>query len=611
MHLTQKKKFSTFCIAVLLILLTPLILFIGNVFQKNYAVAENAYLEISAGEFEVNSKVDNEEYCIIYAEYTGDADLPQGLYRPYATKNVDVQTNLGVSAVLEKIQAQGNTKNVAFHFLKTVDEDTKTGVDDAVTKLIIPDGTQFDAHADYSSTYAGIVFKGNTVFERDGDTWKSVVESESTPTGSSVPLNGGDTVRIAWNENLQSLEATIALPYTAEEAVTYTGEVVYSVSGIEYSDTVTAQQNAGEAVLTLIFENSQVLRAGTGISITLSESTLTSEAFGELKLTGEITFYGYSDGEWLTEEYLEIRKTVDEETTVEKLSIDTTVYEFPQATHKAGHSFLGWIYENAIYRAGDEMTISQNTKFLIIEARYLAYSLLDGASVRYGVNAADSGLRFSAILERLSFEENAEFIRTIGIILMPTDQIVEGKEFTLSNYNGDVAVGQAYQNKADISFNASGIFKLNVAIVKMLDGNYNRAFSARAYTIVEYASGADYVWENKIESRSIYEVASNALQDENKESVFTSDQITLLQSYVNSIADISFDGTSVTIISVAQTPVITAASVSINEDGVVTIVVTTTATRFFGVIYNGVRIRGSGQITGEGTVTLSFIAPTV
>ncbi len=611
MHSTKKTKLISLIIALLCLLMGVFILSEKNSVPNRKALAEGEYLEILPTDFEVTSYVDNGFICTIYVDYMGQGLLPQSTTNnlKYATENILIQTNLETPVMLQYVRPNASATKIFFEFYMNPEDPSAGPFNDSVNKLIFYDGLKIDANSKYTDSYAGIVFKGDTVFEKDGDTWKTVVESETTPTGSSVPLNGSETVNVAWNDELERLEAKIALPYTAEADVMYTGEVAYAISGAEYSNTVTAQQFANEAVLTLIFENSEVLRAGTGISLTLSESTLTSEEYGELELTDEITFYGYSDGEWLTEELLEIRKADGAEITVEKLPMNTTVYTFPQATERAGCSFLGWVYESGMYRVGDELTIPQNTKVLTIEARYLAYSLLDGASIRYGANAADSGIRFSATLTSTSFEANAEFIYSIGIILMPTDKLVPDKEFTLSNYEEDIATGHVFRNKEDISFNASGIFKFNVAIVRLLNGNYNRSFSARVYTIVEYENDREYVWENKIESRSLYEVASNALKDENKDTVFTSDQITLLKSYVNSIADIRYDGANVMIVNATESPAITAASVriSVDADGkeIVTIVATTTVERFFGVIYNGIRIHAT-QRAGDGTVTITF-----
>jgi hypothetical protein len=284
----------------------------------------------------------------------------------------------------------------------------------------------------------------------------------------------------------------------------------------------------------------------------------------------------------------------------------TKDFAIQQATNSLTVTLEGWVYGENLYRAGETITLPQEEFIVTIEAKYLAYELLDGASVRYGTSASDSGLRFSAVLKKSSFEENAAYIRTFGVILMPTDQIQPNKEFTLSNYNGDKQAQQAYINKEDITFTTAETFKLNVAIVKMLVANYNRDFSSRAYVIVNYASGTDYVWGTKIESRSLYEVASNALKDENKENVFTSAQITLLESYVNSIADIRFDGETVSIVCAARVPVITSATVAI-ADNLVTITVATSVTNFYGVLYNGERIRGAGQILGEGILKITFL----
>lgn len=572
--------------------------------------ADATYLEILPGDLVpyVETTQETEEEYIIYASYVGSDELPQQAYLVYATRDFDVQTNLDKPVVVKKLQPLGNTKNVAFYFYKAPEDAAKADFDDSVTKITIPDGTQLEANTYYSGVYAGIRFKGDTVFERDGDVWSCVIEDEPTPTGATVALGENTVTDFIWNETENRLEAKIALPYSSTETARYEGNVVYSVSGAEYSGTAIAQQEA--EILTIAFENSEILKGGTGISITLSDTTLISEELGTLALTGEITYYGYSDGVWLTEEYIEIRKIIGEETSVERLALDSTAYTLPTCEKAEEKLFIGWKYQGALYRTGDELPLENGTKVFETEAQYLSYSLMDGASIRYGKNASDSGIRFTAKLYRSDFEKNAGYIRSVGIILMPNDLITEDKEFVLSNYNGDKQAERAYREAANITFDSTGLFKMNVAIVNVLDGNYNRVFSARAYAVVEYATGADYVWEDKIENRSVYQVATNALNDENRDTVFTEAQITLLESYVNGVVNVTYDGTTATIVCAAETPAINAATVSIS-DGVVTITLTTEVTRFFAITYNGVRIRGAGQVSGDGTLIVTFLENTV
>ena len=607
MQFLQKKRIIFICIAVLCLLIGIRTLQMKTPVLEKRTLAEGNYLEILPSDFEITAFEEQDLYYVMKVDYVGDGELPQGnRVQKYSTQNIALQTNLGESVVLEYLQANKSYSKVAFSYLKTAPNSNTIGFNETVNRIIIPDGLKIDAHKNFTSTYAGIVFKGDMIFEKTGNEWKCVSGTVTPSTNDSVALVKDNITDFSWNETTERLEAKVALADVAAVDTVYSGDIVCLVNGAEYEGSVYAERKAGDEYLTLIFPDSENLRSGTGVCITIGVSTLTYGDNQTLSLTGEITFYGYSDGEWLTERYIELQKTVGESVFYERLDLTAIEYVLPNMDAIPDKMFLGWVYDENLYRVGETITLPQEEFIVTIEAKYLAYELLDGASVRYGTSASDSGLRFSAVLEKSSFEENAAYIRTFGVILMPTDQIQPNKEFILDNYNDEKQAQQAYINKEDITFTTTGTFKLNVAIVKMLVANYNRDFSSRAYVIVNYASGADYVWGTKIESRSLYEVASNALKDENKENVFTSAQITLLESYVNSIADIRFDGEMVSIVCAARVPVITSATVAI-ADNLVTITVETSVTNFYGVLYNGERIRGAGQILGEGILTITIL----
>ena len=606
MQFLQKKRIIFICIAILCLLMGIRTLQMKTPVLEKRAFAQGDYLEILPNDFEITAFKEEDLYYIMKADYVGKGELPQGnRAQKYATQNIALKTNLGEEVVLECLRANQSYSKIEFYYLRTAPNSNTIGFDETVNRIIIPDGLKIDAHKNFTSTYAGIVFKGDMIFEKTGNEWKCVSETVTPPTNDSVALVKDNITDFSWNETTERLEAKVALADVAAVDTVYSGDIVCLVNGAEYEGSVYAERKAGDEYLTLIFPDSENLRLGTGVCITIGESTLTYGDNQTLSLTGEITFYGYSDGEWLTERYIELQKTVGESVFYERLDLTAIEYVLPNMDAIPNKMFLGWVYDENLYRVGETITLPQEEFIVTIEAKYLAYELLDGASVRYGTSASDSGLRFSAVLEKSSFEENAAYIRTFGVILMPTDQIQPNKEFILDNYNDEKQAQQAYINKGDITFTATGTFKLNVAIVKMLVANYNRDFSSRAYVIVNYTSGSDYVWGTKIESRSLYQVAHNALSDENKENVFTSAQITLLESYVNSIVDIYFDGETVTIVCAARVPVITSATVTIS-DNYVTVILETTATNFYGVLYNGERIRGKGQKPSDGIVTITF-----
>ena len=87
-------------------------------------------------------------------------------------------------------------------------------------------------------------------------------------------------------------------------------------------------------------------------------------------------------------------------------------------------------------------------------------------------------------------------------------------------------------------------------------------------------------------------------------------QIRILESYVNGVANISYDASTgtATVISAATTPAIQAAEVTVSEYGTVKLVLTTSVSSFLAVTYNGKRVIYSGQTYDEenGKLTVTF-----
>ncbi len=611
------------------------LLVIGCINYKQ-VLADKNYLEIYPDDFvptSVNDELSN--YYIVYADYTDEEELPQGSYRSYTNLNVEIACNLEKPTILSHVQAQNSSSKVAFYFYKILPKslEDKQPFDDSVTRFVISDGTQFDAHADYATTYVGIRFCGDAIFEWDGATWKTVIEEdtntesdsnnkadsdiddesdsdtdieeENAPKRTTLRYNEEIINSFAFNEESNRLEATIQLPYTAEEKIVYEGDLAYTVSGGVYIDKVKATQEENTSTLLLSFENSEILKSASGVSILLSETTFTNETVGELVLLGTITYYGYTDGSWLTRQCAEILKQIEDECFFEKVPLDEEKYILPAGVAIEDKLFIGWEFKGELYPKGAEIEINANDKLIEIEARYITFELMDGASIRYGKNSSDTGIRFSGKLHQFDFVKSSDDVVGLGMILMATDLMEEGKEFTLANYNQEGQAKDTYICKEEITFDESGVFKLNIALINVLQRNFNRAFSARVYAKIKYATGEDYVWGEKIENRSVYQVASNALNDENRETIFTDSQIELLQSYTQMVLNLHYDGENVTLINVGATLTSAPPQIIVLENNV-TIRLTTAITSIPCVSYNGNRVRYFEDGWENGVLTISF-----
>lgn len=589
------------------------------------------YLEIKPGDFVCNTTTEYDSTYTITFDYTDNSkSLPHSGFQAYVLKeNVLLSANGGT----EKVRLQGvrgnKTASISFSFNATADNGY-TAFSSAINSFTFYDELFIDANANYCNNnpngYQGIQFVGAMTFERNGNSWVCVTNSddEGENGGDSAPdtdldgkneytcdLQGASSAPV-WNSTQKTLSVNITLPYKVTETLVYTGTPEIIVEGVNYDGEIIATQEADTNILQLDFCDAEVLYPGTGLSLTINDTTLTHEKWGSLTLAGSVTYYGYFDGSWSSEKLYEIIKTVDGTTKSERLAITETSYQLPALDKAENKMALGWIYNDELYKTGETLALSSNNRVIYVTALYLGFSLESGASIRYDKNVDDSGIRFTANLQEDGYALAAPFISGLGTILMPADKLEDGKDFVYDNYYAEDAGNAKILNatKNDIDFGLSGLFKLYTSIVKLNASNYNRTYCARGYITVLYKSGQARVWTDNIEKRSIYEVASNMLTAPREETKLVDWQITILESYVNGVANISYDASTgiATVISAATTPVIQAAKVTVSEYGTVKLVLTTSVSNFLAVTYNGKRVIYSGQSYDEenGKLTVTF-----
>ena len=166
-------------------------------------------------------------------------------------------------------------------------------------------------------------------------------------------------------------------------------------------------------------------------------------------------------------------------------------------------------------------------------------NMVKGASIRLD---EEHGIRFIA---RADYEYSQNYEDPVfGIILLPTDYLTDGVTFTVA---GLEAKGKTYvKAERDSSYSpeyrfnnydtvlSDGYYEFTCALVKILDKNVKREFSARAYVrYVDESTGisryvySDYSQEKN--SRSVYYLASYWLT---KPELFTEEQVKILENYV-------------------------------------------------------------------------------
>ena len=295
--------------------------------------------------------------------------------------------------------------------------------------------------------------------------------------------------------------------------------------------------------------------------------------------------------------------TVNGATNVEEMRTDAT-YTFPSVDVEENQTFVGWEVNGKRYDVAESVTIAdcinEETQSVEIRAVCLDYALKTGAAIRCDKDMSSSGIRFTAILNAV--DELPTYITGLGVIVMPQD-LMEKADFTLENYSGDGKAKNFFAKRADISADTDNTFEFWATIISVLEENYNRTFAARAYlTVQTREGGVQYIWCEKIETRSVYQVATLAACDEN----FPAEHMKIVQTYLNKVVNITYDGNTVKLVTVATTPVIKSIDAEKKNETVV-LTLETAETGFPALTMNGIRIKDYSVQRIENKLTITFM----
>lgn len=562
---------------------------------------EKPYLQVKSSDFRVvESYKQTSKYYHIVLEYRGDENLPHNVesFDTYAlevngTKFCIYEQNDALIN-LNFVSHYGSPKLIDF-CLKTTGSGEKVGYTNEINLLRIEEKAKLGAQD--STNYLGIEFTDGLTLVKDDGAW-SVQATQDEEEKYEVELNATNA-GLCWNTDSALLEATLALPFTRDTDVSYACTLDVRLNNM--LETVRAVQYAGEPKLRLLFENYVTPLDNEIPCIRIQSGQLTDATGGTVvSVSGEISFYEYVDKTWATEKYVQLKETVLGETTERKLGVaDTYVFARPQvATNKI---YAGWTFQGELTQVGETVEMASYTKRTIeTEAVLLGYGSITGASIRYDQTGDCSGIRFGAKLFMEDFGAFEEHIQGVGIIVMPGD-LLGTEEFTLANYG---AAGQAknfFVSAAEIASD-NEYFTFYAVIAKVLQSNYNRVLFARAYVLME---NGEYIWTTNVEYRSVYEVAT-AIMDEYKEKAnLETWQTTIVETYLNGVANVTYEDGMTKVLSSALSPVITAAEAE-ETGNYVTIKLTTQKTSFAAITYNGKRVKNATQSYSDGILTITF-----
>ena len=566
---------------ILLFVLAACFVCISAVFGK----ADQAFLSVTAKDFSVTSTSARGSYYYITLVYNGDA-LPQSDYGTYQNANVILSTDDEDTLKLAALSGGGTNTSIT---LKISNAEYTASAPQVIT---IPAKTEFLSPSGYVGAYVGIRFDEAFSLYKSGDSWTT----EKPVQSYSVMLNP-DNVAVAWSEIERCLIATVNVPYATESAVEYAGSPV--ITADYYTGLPFVRHQAGEEKIEIVLPDSNDLQtAETFVSINISGCMLESERLAvKLTLNGSITFHKYTDGTWSTERYICVKESV-EDTQIERKVLCYESYVFTEPQSIENKLFIGWEANGRLYGAGELYELSEHPSPIFeISAAYLSYALIQGASVRLDTALSSSGIRFGATLGKTESEAYGEYLLGVGIIVMPSN-LLGAKPFIWQNYNGAGEAKNYYALKEAVTF-INGDFHLYASIVRVLERNYNRSFSARAYALVRQGENSVYVWDSHIQTSSINEVAEKAYQDD-----LPDWQKKILKTYLNSVLSISCDGANATLDSEIGNEITLLAFE--RSDTIVTVTIKTDKETLPCLTYNGERIKTFTYVYADGEATVTF-----
>lgn len=200
---------------------------------------------------------------------------------------------------------------------------------------------------------------------------------------------------------------------------------------------------------------------------------------------------------------------------------------------------IGWTYtdgeDTVVLAPGAQFTAESDVNLTPL---YLDLNIVAGASVR---TATPAGLRFTSTVSEPHYQALVATGATfeLGTVIAPTDYITD--EFTYADITADGESCLRIPCKVFWSQDEN-IRTFTGVISNILEKNYNRSFSARAYVSVTYEDGSSRTfysgYDSGANSRSAYGVACAALAD--GDSIPSDEAKAVLQNYFDIVGiDIS------------------------------------------------------------------------
>ena len=210
--------------------------------------------------------------------------------------------------------------------------------------------------------------------------------------------------------------------------------------------------------------------------------------------------------------------------------------------------FVGWTTDTAFgagyqfYPAGYKLIPDSS---VTLYAVWLGFEMQDGAAVR--LTQGSSGIRFLVDIDKDAYDVGVDLglILDVGTLVAPTDylkyvDVFEHSSFAENQYTeaSKAALGEDWIWTEPTTEGKPWTYA--AAFVNISEAQYSRRLSARGYLKIQYTTGEGYVYtqyNEEVNARSIYEVATLAYEDEDRPDYRTN--ATIL-NYINKVADLTW-----------------------------------------------------------------------
>ncbi|MBO5479871.1 MAG: hypothetical protein J6A63_01595, partial [Clostridia bacterium] len=186
-------------------------------------------------------------------------------------------------------------------------------------------------------------------------------------------------------------------------------------------------------------------------------------------------------------------------------------YTVSSVVAKTYNTFIGWVYNDALYTADDTLQLAGEN--ITLTALEIDFRLEEGAAIRVGATADTSGIRFTTLLKETDLNTLKGYIGegsvSYGTLILPYDYLGAGEGPNLEEFTQGVDIIKISSTYSET--NNDGYIVYRGAMQKLYEENYGRLFAGRGYMEITLEGGKTIrvytPFDKKDNVRSIRQIA--------------------------------------------------------------------------------------------------------